>query len=222
MRTVSSQGIVEGLWQGIQAMGSWIKEKVSGFFGGIVNGVKGLLGIHSPSKVFADIGDNMALGLGEGFGNSISSVTKDIEKSIPTEFDPPTVKAPEAVNAVVPDVTYHVNPIVGDVNTPNVSDVTYGVTPVVGDFNPPDASAPEGEPEDDDNPNVTVPDPDTSGGTPPPAFAPVIQITVNGNADDETVENLRTSLRDEVRELFREFRDEEREQMTLKNQYAYG
>ena len=37
--------IVKGLWEGIKAMGSWIKEKVSGFFGGIVDNVKGVLGI---------------------------------------------------------------------------------------------------------------------------------------------------------------------------------
>ena len=48
--------IVIGLWEGIKAMGSWIKDKVSGFLSGIVDGVKSVLGIHSPSKVFASIG----------------------------------------------------------------------------------------------------------------------------------------------------------------------
>ena len=67
-----------------------------------------------------------------------------------------------------------------------------------------------------------VPDPDGPETSPPPAFAPVITIQVQGNADEETIENLSGSLRETVRELFQEFRDEEREQMTLKNQYAYG
>ena len=59
-------------------MGSWIKEKVSGFFGGIVDNVKGVLGIHSPSRVFAGIGENMALGLGEGWGNEYGDVKRGI------------------------------------------------------------------------------------------------------------------------------------------------
>ncbi len=76
--------VVKGIWDGISSMANWIKEKVTGFFGGIVDGVKDLLGIHSPSTVFADIGDNMALGIGKGFGDTISGVTKDIENSIPS------------------------------------------------------------------------------------------------------------------------------------------
>lgn len=43
------RSIVEGIWQGITAMAGWIKDKVTGFFSGIVDGVKGFLGIHSPS-----------------------------------------------------------------------------------------------------------------------------------------------------------------------------
>lgn len=70
--------IVRGVWDGIKAMGRWIKEKVSGFFGGIVDNVKGVLGIHSPSRVFAGIGENMALGLGEGWDNEYDSIKRGI------------------------------------------------------------------------------------------------------------------------------------------------
>lgn len=71
--------IVRGLWDGIKSMITWIKDKISGFVGGIVSNVKGLLGIHSPSKVFAGIGGFMAEGLGEGFSDEFASVKKDIE-----------------------------------------------------------------------------------------------------------------------------------------------
>ena len=81
------KNIVSGLWDGIVSMGSWIKDKVTDFFGGIVSGVKDLLGIHSPSRVFAGIGDNMALGLGEGFKDTMKGVDKDIQSAIPTDFD---------------------------------------------------------------------------------------------------------------------------------------
>lgn len=78
------KNIVRGLWEGIKAMASWIGDKVSGFVGGIVDGVKGVLGIHSPSRVFAGIGQNMALGLGQGFERQMQSVTAGIQDAIPT------------------------------------------------------------------------------------------------------------------------------------------
>ena len=76
--------IVRGVWEGIAALGSWLYDKVSGFFGGIVDGVKGMLGIHSPSRVFAGIGKNMALGLGEGFDKQMQGVSASIQSAIPT------------------------------------------------------------------------------------------------------------------------------------------
>ena len=76
--------IVRGLWEGIKEMGAWLKEKVSDFVGGIVSNVKGFLGIHSPSTVFAGIGENMALGLGKGFATEMQGVTASIQDAIPT------------------------------------------------------------------------------------------------------------------------------------------
>lgn len=73
------KNVVSGVWQGIQNMASWIKEKVTGFFSGIVSSVKGILGIKSPSKVFAGIGGFMAEGLGEGWDDEYSSIKKQIE-----------------------------------------------------------------------------------------------------------------------------------------------
>lgn len=78
------KNIVRGLWEGIKAMASWIGEKVSGFVGGLVDGVKGVLGIHSPSRVFAGIGQNMALGLGQGFERQMQRVSSGIQNAIPT------------------------------------------------------------------------------------------------------------------------------------------
>lgn len=79
--------IVRGLWDGIKSMITWIKDKISGFVGGIVSSVKGLLGIHSPSKVFAGIGGFMAEGLGEGFDDQFKSVKKDIEGNMSFDAD---------------------------------------------------------------------------------------------------------------------------------------
>ena len=74
--------IVKGVWQGIKNMAGWIKEKVTGFFKGIVDGVKGFLGIKSPSRVFSGIGKYMAEGLGNGWDSEYSKVKRDIESGL--------------------------------------------------------------------------------------------------------------------------------------------
>lgn len=76
------KNIVMGLWDGIKSMGSWIAEKIGDFLGGIVDGAKDLLGIHSPSRVFADIGKNMALGLGDGWEDSFGRVRDGINRGL--------------------------------------------------------------------------------------------------------------------------------------------
>ena len=76
------KNIVEGVWQGIKNAAKWLKDKVFGFFDDIVGGVKDFLGIHSPSRVFADMGKNMALGIGEGWDNQYDSIKKDIESGM--------------------------------------------------------------------------------------------------------------------------------------------
>lgn len=75
--------IVKGVWSGIQGMGQWFSDQVGKFFGGIVSGAKKLLGIQSPSKVFAGIGVSMAQGLGVGFQDEIGDVQSKIQNAIP-------------------------------------------------------------------------------------------------------------------------------------------
>lgn len=81
------KNIVRGLWDGIASMITWIKDKISNFVGGIVSNVRGLLGIHSPSTVFAGIGGNMGEGIGVGFIKAMSNVERDMKNAIPTDFD---------------------------------------------------------------------------------------------------------------------------------------
>ena len=76
------ENIVKGIWEGIKSLAGWIADNVNRFFGGIVNGVKNALGIHSPSTVFAGIGENMALGLGEGWDDEFGNIKKDIQNGM--------------------------------------------------------------------------------------------------------------------------------------------
>jgi phage-related protein len=82
--------IVTGIWNGISETADWLWNQVKGFFGGLLDKIKEFLGIHSPSTVFADvIGKNMALGIGEGFDETMAGVERDMMSSIPV----PTVDA---------------------------------------------------------------------------------------------------------------------------------
>ena len=76
------KNIVQGVWTGIQNMISWFTNKVKSFFSGIVDSVLGFLGIHSPSRVFADIGENMAAGLGVGWDDEFGSIQRQIDRSM--------------------------------------------------------------------------------------------------------------------------------------------
>ena len=67
--------IVEGIWQGISNGFTWITNKISGWVSDVLAFFKMVLGIASPSKVFASqIGMNMALGIGAGLEDGIGDV----------------------------------------------------------------------------------------------------------------------------------------------------
>jgi phage-related minor tail protein len=78
------KNVVYGIWNGITSAGSWLWGKITGWCNDFVNGFKKGLGIHSPSKLFADvIGKNIALGIGQGFSDHISSVVQSMTAAIP-------------------------------------------------------------------------------------------------------------------------------------------
>ena len=79
--------LLKGLWQGISDAGEWLWEKISGFFGGVVQKIKDFFGIKSPSKVFASIGKNMGQGIGVGFEDAMKGVSDDMKNAIPTDLD---------------------------------------------------------------------------------------------------------------------------------------
>lgn len=76
----AGKNLIEGLWDGIISLKDWLFDKVSGFFGDVVGWAKDVLGIKSPSTVFAGIGEYMAEGLGVGFSNELSAVGRMIRR----------------------------------------------------------------------------------------------------------------------------------------------
>lgn len=106
--------IVKGLWEGIKAMGSWIKNKIGSFFSGIVSGVKSKLGIHSPSRVFAGIGENMALGLGEGWDNEYGDIKRNITSNL--DFGTASIGAERSVSGKLQGAISSLSGMGGDIN----------------------------------------------------------------------------------------------------------
>ncbi|NFH40131.1 phage tail tape measure protein [Clostridium sporogenes] len=77
------RNIVQGVWNGITGMGGWIRDRVNGFFSGIVDGAKDAMGIHSPSRVFRDqVGKYMAQGVGVGFENETDNIKRSMQKDL--------------------------------------------------------------------------------------------------------------------------------------------
>lgn len=76
------KNIVGGIKNGITAAWGALKETVGNLVSGLVDGVKGLLGIASPSKVFAGIGKYMADGLGQGWDNEFGGIKRQIESGL--------------------------------------------------------------------------------------------------------------------------------------------
>lgn len=68
--------LINGLWRGFKTQWETFLTNISNLVKGLIQWLKDLLGIHSPSSVFADMGKNMAAGLGEGFQNEMAKVKR--------------------------------------------------------------------------------------------------------------------------------------------------
>lgn len=80
------KSIVDGIRQGIVEQWERLKSDVSHLFTGLVDWIKKLLGIHSPSRVFADIGQNMAAGIGDGWASTIGDINRQIGESLHPQY----------------------------------------------------------------------------------------------------------------------------------------
>lgn len=70
--------VVEGLWNGISGAGDWIKGKVSGFVSSVIPGpIKDALGIHSPSRVTAELG----MWAGKGLAVGLESTAPEMRRT---------------------------------------------------------------------------------------------------------------------------------------------
>lgn len=77
--------IVHGLWNGIMGLKDWVVEKVKGMGSEVINSLKNVLGIHSPSTKFAEIGKNSILGFEKGFIENSRQVFNELASTVESE-----------------------------------------------------------------------------------------------------------------------------------------
>lgn len=83
------KNIIEGLWNGISGAFEWVKEKIKGVVDSIVGLFTGKdgLDIHSPSRVFQAIGQNVMLGLEGGVEGQNQAVGATMSNVVTTMID---------------------------------------------------------------------------------------------------------------------------------------
>lgn len=80
--------LLKGLWDGIKSWSNELWNNVKNLGNKITGWFKNVFKIHSPSQVFSDeIGKNLALGLGDGFEDTMADVASQMTSAVPTDFD---------------------------------------------------------------------------------------------------------------------------------------
>lgn len=72
------QNIVTGIWNGIASLWDWLIGLVRNAFNSLLDWVKALLGIHSPSTKFKYIGEMSVEGMEEGFEDKEADLTRTV------------------------------------------------------------------------------------------------------------------------------------------------
>jgi phage-related protein len=75
--------LVTALWEGIQEMWKSLKKGFMDMVQGLIDGVKKLLKIRSPSQIFLGIGEDVALGLNKGFADNLVPFEASIDADLP-------------------------------------------------------------------------------------------------------------------------------------------
>jgi phage-related protein len=74
------KNLVEGLWNGVKDKTDWVVNKIKGFSGDVLGGIKKFFGIHSPSTEMAEIGKFLDEGLAQGIEKNKDTVSKSADK----------------------------------------------------------------------------------------------------------------------------------------------
>lgn len=77
------KNLIQGLWNGITSKVDWIIQKIKGFGKSVMNAIKGIFGVHSPSTEFEWVGKMNILGLEKG----MEELQPQLQRTINGMFD---------------------------------------------------------------------------------------------------------------------------------------
>ena len=84
--------LIRGLWNGINNVKTWLKNKISGWVDNVIGGIKKFFGIKSPSKLMAqEVGKFLPEGLAVGIEGNVKPLTdtmNDLGKTTISSFNP--------------------------------------------------------------------------------------------------------------------------------------
>jgi len=101
------KNIVSGLWNGMQSMVSWLRDRVTGFFKNLIpDWAEKALGISSPSKVFAGIGKNIVSGLQSTFN---APAIKAVSNRAQAGISVPKMSLPSLMTSKVAPINVTIN-----------------------------------------------------------------------------------------------------------------
>lgn len=99
--------LVSGLWNGISDKVGWVKDQIMGMGSSIISTIKGVFGIHSPSREFAWIGQMLDEGLAEGISGNVGLVDDamgDVYDSVNSPLGGMTASAAFTRSGVASDI----------------------------------------------------------------------------------------------------------------------
>lgn len=105
--------IVKGLWEGIKSGWNGLLAKVKGLVDLLPDIAKKALGIHSPSKVFDEIGVNTCKGLAQGLARGTAKV-KDADETVVASVTDTATRLVDGVTTIAADGTKTVSKTIED------------------------------------------------------------------------------------------------------------
>lgn len=128
------RSIIMGLVNGIKSVAGAVVDAAKSVVHGAIQGAKSLLGIHSPSRVFAEIGEHtsegLAVGIRRGAGSALRAARDELAAPLALGFQAAlAVSAPPSVRPALPVRQAAAGDTYGDVNVTVPQPVPAGYTP---------------------------------------------------------------------------------------------
>lgn len=128
--------IIKGIWRGIESTAHWFKSKWNGLISWLPKSTRRSLEIHSPSRVMANIGQFIPMGLATGIDNAKSSIVNATNNMIDGITSPFANNNPidilnKNMTGSVNDINKTLNQVNQNALTSNLSGLSKMVNPTV-------------------------------------------------------------------------------------------